>query len=142
MNTVDLDRLHHNTEMFDRGELLHRGTGKTTVIIEKLIGSALVSPPMSSFLVMGQTHQYMDWLSTRVFSRLVEYGETPKYIHGRHDIFLQNGTHLMFTTPVGVYQRVQGIRLVNFYIDDYDEFLRLYIDKADDILSFLESRCI
>ena len=139
---IDIDRLHQNTEEFERGKLLLRGSGKTTVIIEKLIGSALVSPPGSSFLVLCHSSNHVHYMAERVLTRLRLMGERSLVRRTREDILLSNGTHLMFSVPSQVSQQVRGIRLTNFFIDDYDEFLRLYIDKADDILAFLETRCV
>lgn len=139
MIELDIDLLHKNTELYER-ELLHsRGSGRTTVIIERLIGSMFVSPPMSSFALIGHNFSHTVSLKHQVYERLRWYGEYPKMTHARNDLLMENGTHLLFSTPDRVFNDLRGIRLVNYFIDDVSDFYNL--NNHEEILSYLQARC-
>ena len=138
LRELDIDLLHQNTEAFDAGRLLNRQTGRTTVLVERVVGSILVAPPGSTILVLCHDTQQLKQFHKHVFDELYKEFEVTHSTH--QDILIKNGSHILFSTPEILENRIRGVVLINYVIDDYDAFLRMYLDRADEMVSFIETR--
>jgi hypothetical protein len=137
---LDIEKLHRDIELDNRGELIGRGVGKTTVMIERLIGAALVSTPCSSFVVLCHNSAWVKHLWTKVMDQFWDTNYIARTSVG--DIILNNGTHIMFCSPDDVFNRTRGARIFDYFIDDYDVFLRIHPSTAEEIIALLTARTI
>ena len=137
---LDIEKLHRDTIQYDNGELHGSGVGKTTVIVEKVVGSALTANPESVFIVLCHSSSWLMSIWRLILSSF-EKNVVSRASEG--DILLRNGTHIMFCTPDTLFCCITGIYITNYFIDDEDTLIaQQSIETITEIMHMLKIHSI
>lgn len=138
MEQINLDLLHKQTELFDLGYLVNQKSGKTTVVIHKILGFIEVAQPGSTMVVIAHDSKWRKVLYDKIVKKIKEY-KIDCLFRDNIEILTKNAVHVIFMIPTEIIDYgLMGINITNYIIDDYDLFLQKHLDKADMIIDYLE----
>lgn len=136
---LDIELLHKQTELFDSGFLVHRGSGKTTVVIYKILGFLETAQSGSTLVVVAHDPVWCKMLFDKISQKIKQY-KIDTAVLRQNEILTETGVHVIFITPKDILSHgLLGINITNYLIDDYDTFLQKHLDQADMIIDYLNS---
>ena len=135
---MDIDRLHENVEKIREYRSQPRQEGRTTAIMELMIGEIELGDPENVYLFIGQNIEASRIFKERFAAKLVKRGIL--FESGPERITILKNQQRFFFKPLSMPDSYRGLYFSDYWIDVSPDCVSRFGDSWKFIIQYLENQ--